>query len=85
MKFKKKSNEHLPFPSTLTGTSYTHVSDNGATPFRIYATKEGIHIGTLTVSSMDELEDLAKIVSEAWGVHEDILKDAIMIAKTLPN
>lgn len=55
-------------------------------PFTIVADKLGVRFEGRSnpITGMDNLEDLAKLVSESWKEHE-ALKPKIEIAKVLPG
>lgn len=85
MKFSKEKVSALSGETEVRYTQIVESNDKPFPPFQLVASKSGIRAsGKLdTISSMEELEAFAKVVSDTWTSHI-LLKPKIEVTQAMP-
>lgn len=75
MKFLREKVSALSGETEIRFTETCEGEDKPFPPFRVVASKPGIRFEgkSMPVTSMEELQDLAKVVSDAWAAHRSLI------------
>lgn len=75
MKFTKKKNQTVEGGAEVVYTQVPHGEEQPFPPFKIIASKLGVKFEgqSCTVTDMEELQEFAKVLSEAWKDHRNLI------------